>query len=505
MTVKQRICLLVVFLLLLAGRLCIAGEGYLEDPDELLYLWIHMHAAGLVHWSTWVECMIHMQGQPPEIAIRLLEYLSTTGIAAMMHRSMMHADVLYFIGLYNIIISLLILFVFFRILVRLGFSFGLALTGVVLLGTLFNYNLHTRHILPYDHAFLCQIVTLYLLLRSAVTLRTVLLAGFLSAIGLSTYYGCFIFIFINAGYIVLAYRGTPNRMVRLLGVFMLPFIIVMLSYEWGTRLCGTSYFDFLRYYSGTVTTGGSFDEGLVYIFLYFRLVEHFWGLLLLALFFAGAFLLLWRQSQQPARLVLLLGIIGYLSFGCYVFFFHRMLFSGRVLYIYYPFVIIGVVRVLQAIEARRGSWLLPVVCLLAFIHYGFVIADFREIGYPRAVIYSQHLFEQEPKVKFEYRDEMSSPMHYYQRREFAIDSVGPGALPPGHYRLCNFAFLIDVPDSALRSYSPRQMRQGDSVIFHKLHFESHPAYTLEYCTRYGRDFYLRHQFMIRVVRTGPMP
>ncbi len=502
---RQIFCLLVVFLLLLAGRLCIAGEGYMEDPDELLYLWIHTHAAGLAHWSTWVECMIHMQGQPPEIAIRLLEYLSTTGIASIMHRSMLHPDVLYVIGLYNIAVSLLILFVFFRILLRLRFSFGLALTGTVLLGTLFNYNLHTRHILPYDHALLFQLLALYLLLRESLTFRIVLLAGLLSAIGLTNYYGAFMFIFINAGYIVLSLRATPTRMLQMLAAFVLPFIIVMLSYEWGTRLCGISYFDFLRYYSGTVITGGSFDEGLIYLFLYFRMVEHLWGLLLLLLFFVGVFLLFRRPAGQSVRLVLALGIIGYLSFGCYVFFFHKMLFSGRVLFIYYPFIIIGVVRALQAIQIRHTAWLLAGICCVAFIHYSFVISDFRQIGYPRAVIYSQHLFEKDTKVKFDYSNEMSSPMPYSDRQVFCIDTTGPDALPAGRYTLSNFAFLVDVPDSALRSYTPLQLHQGDSVMFEKLHFQSHPAYTLEYCTSYGRDFYLLHRFAIRVIRSAPHP
>ncbi|MBS1618559.1 MAG: hypothetical protein JST76_08575 [Bacteroidetes bacterium] len=505
MTRRQLFYLLVVFLLLLAGRLCIAGEGYLEDPDELLYLWIHTHAASLSHWSTWVECMIHMQGQPPEIAIRLLEYLSTTSIAAMTHKSMLHADVLYIIGLYNIAVSLFILFIFFRMLLRLRFSFGLALTGTILLGTLFNYNLHIRHILPYDHAFLFQLLSLYLLLGQSVTLRTVLLAGLLSAIGLTNYYGSFMFIFINAGYIVLSGRDAPARMIGKLAVFVLPFIIVMLSYEWGTGLCGVSYFDFLHYYSGTVITGGSFDEGLIYLFLYFHLVEHWWGLLLLLLFFAGAFLLFLRPAGQPVRLVLALGIIGYLSFGCYVVFFHKMLFSGRVLFIYYPFIIIGVMRALQAIQIRHTGRMLAGICLAAFIHYGFVIADFRQIGYPRTVIYSQHLFEKDQKVKFDYRDEMSSPMRYSMRRMFCIDSTGPDILPAGRYTLSNFAFLRDVPDSALRSYAPLQLHEGDSILFEKLHFESHPAYTLEYCTRHGRDFYLQHHFKIRVIRTAAQP
>ncbi len=500
MSKKQIIYLLSVFALLLIGRISIAGTGYLEDTDELLYIWIHLHFADFTHLSTWSHCMFRVQGQPPEILIRLMEYICLLPIAASMGKSMLHPDILYFMGLFNIVVSLLILYVFFRILLKLKFSFEYALTGVVLLGTLFNYNMYTRHILPYDHALLFQLLALNILLGDNVGYRKIMLAGLFSAIGLTNYLGCFMFMFINFGYLLLSNYKMPKVALMKALFFVLPFLILILCYQALTLADEKSYLSFLGEYSDTVNSGGSFDEGLIYVFLYFYLVEKCWGILLLLLSFAGGYLLFLNINFSKARLVLFLGLIAYLTFGVYVYFFHKMLFSGRVLHIYYPFVIIGVLGLLQQQKILKPAYMIAGIVFFAFISYAFVIKDFNRIGYPRNAIYKYGLFEQKGKVHFSYFEEMYSPMHYSDRANFYIDSTGPTILPSGHYAVGNLGFLVDVPDTLYKYYQPWKKADKDSVVFEQLHFESHPAYTLEYCTRLGRNFYLEKKLKIRVVK-----
>lgn len=501
MSKKQLVFFVFVFAVLLVGRLCIAGAGYLEDQDEFLYIWIHANFPGFIHLATWRQCIFRIQGQPPEIAIRLFEYITLLPLSSATGKQMLHPDILYFVGLYNILVSLITLYVFFRILRKLDFSVTVSLTGVLLLGTLFNYNMYTRHILPYENAFLFQLLAFNLLLRDNLRPRTILFAGLLSAIGLTNYMGGFMFIFINGGYLVFANYKDLKVALKIALLFVLPFVGLLLFFEVLVRMEGRSYINFLRGYANTVGTEGSYEEGLTYVFLYFKLVEKWWGLLLLLLSVPGMYMIFSKSRSAKTKRVMLLGIIAYLAFGGTVFFLHKLVFEGRVLHIYYPFIIIGVLGLIQQQKLLPVNRILLPVVFFACLNYCFVIRDFNRIGYPRNAIYKYHLFEEKGKTSFTYYDEISPSINYGDRKGFFIDSVGNHILPSGHYVLKNIAFLVTAPDSLLKSYKPRPMAKTDSVVFEELDYESHPAYTMEYCTRTGRQFYLDHQLKIQVIKT----
>ena len=142
---------------------------------------------------------------------------------------------------------------------------------------------------------------------------------------------------------------------------------------------------------------------------------------------------------------------------------------------------------------------------LAIINYGFVIKDFNNIGYPRQAIYQYHLFEERGKIDFSYYEEIGNSLSYGDRENWYIDSTGPALIPSGHYTLVNFCFFNHYPDSFIHTYQPFEKSSRDSVVFEKMHFQSHPAYTLEYCTRTGRDFFINKQLKIRVIRLGKDP
>jgi|GEM_PF-2300753 len=505
MNKKQGAYFVFTFAVLLIGRLCIAGTGYLEDQDEFLYLWIHEHASSFNHLSTWVQCLFYIQGQPPEMMINLFEHFTLGPIASAMHKSPLHPDVLYFIGLYNIIVSLGILYTFYRILLKINFSPILSMTGTLLLGTLFNSNLYTRHILPYDHALLFQLISMNLLLREDLSMRTILLAGAFSAIGLTNYLGCFMLVFINGGLLVFRYYPNYKSELKKVPLFILPFIFLFIFYELVARFyskdCGNSYWDFLSQYSATVYTEGSPEEGLIYIFKYFYVVEKWWGILLLAVSFLGCYLVFKRGDSVRAKQLIFLAILAYISFGINVVLFRKMNFEGRVLHIYYPFVVAGVLGWIQQQKLLQVNKAAAAFALFACLNYCFVIMDFNHIGYPRNAIYKYHLFEERGKTKFNYFEDLPGAVRYSNRAHYHIDSMGLTTLPSGNYVLQNFCFLPTCNDTLLENYNPYRPGPFDSVIFEELHFESHPAYTMEYCTRPRRPFFIGKQFKIRVIQT----
>lgn len=501
MTTQQKFFFGLVFLSLLIGRLCIAGIGYLDDTDEWLYYWIDLHAGTFNHSSTWVRAIFDMQGQPPEILIRFLQYKSVLPLAHFMHKHPLHPDILYYIGLYNIVASLFLLTVVFRILRKLDFSFEWSLTGVFLLGTLFNYNLHTRHILPYDHALIFQLLAFNFLLRKQPSDKIILIAGLLSAVGITTYYGSFMFVFINAGIIVFRNYEKMSATLRKTFVFILPFLLVYGGYELLTRIHGRSYFDFVTQYSTTVNMG-SYDEGYNYIFRYFFAAEKWSGVILLLMFFGGIALLFKSKNNVLAKQVLLLGIIAYLSYGTMVYFTHKVVFHGRILHPYYLFIIAGVLFFLRWLKEKFPAIpMAKVVSVFAFVNYGFVIVDFNHIGYPREALYKFQLVDNPTSIQFHYYEEMRM-IPYWQMKDWkwGVDFSKGVALSLGSYNVGNLGFVFHYPDSAIRVYPFPKFSDRDSLVFEKLHFQSHPAYAFEYCARNGRNIFISKQLKIRITK-----
>jgi hypothetical protein len=491
-----------VFLILLIGRLLIAGRGYLNDTDELLYLYIIQHhgKVGLIDIRPWVQAVFDMQGQPPEIIIRLFQSFFICIFSKITGSSMTSPGSLLIMGLFNIIVSLLILYIFFKILNRLRFSDIEALTGTFMLGTLVNMNIYTRHILPYDSALLFQFLALYFLLKEDFNYRHVLIAGIFSAVGLTNYFGYFMFVGIQIGFLLFNNYLSVGIFLRRLFTFLLPLVVLVSIYEILTRMySGQSYLKFVLWYTDTINQG-SFKEGLIYIFLYFGLVEKWWGIIVLFLFFCGIYLAYFSKDNRQAKTLLFIAVMAYLTYGSYVFFYEKMVFFGRVLHMYYAFVIIGVLFFIRQQKLIKPTILIGMLMLFALINYCFVIRDLNNIGYPRSIINSEGLYEQGNKVKFSYYNELYAGIEYKNRRQWDIDSLYPPALAQGKYTLVNFAFFKHHPDDFISTYKEYKMKNTDSLIFEKTHFQSHPIYTFEYCDKEGREFFLKKQFKIRVIK-----
>lgn len=494
--------LVFVISILAFGRIAISGVGYLEDPDEMPYAMIHVQSgqSSFSQPGPWVRLMTQMETPPSESALRLAQYRLAVKYAEFIGKPVLHTDALLVPGLFNVLTSLAQLLVFFLILRRLSFSFTASLTGMLLLGTLFNMNSYTRHILPYDHSLLLHLLTMYLLLSPRLTIRHVLLAGTLSAIALTGYPGYFMFAAINGMLLLSNARKQGTSLFSVAACFAAPLVMLVGFYELIAYTEGRSYIGSVHAYSQTIVNG-SFEEGLAYALIYFQRVEGLWGSVILAMALAGTLVtLVRRHGEGHLQTVIGLGLAAYLVFGSLVYFLHMFVFYGRVLHMYYPFVILGVLALVQWV---RPSWKHPVLIVLslaALVNYGHVIADLDKIGYPRTLINVHGICGNDGNAEITHAYEMTPGMDYGQRSRFRVDSVCAPVLLSGRYTLVNGGFLKDYPDDYLESYQPFVPSASDSLLLDRPHFQSHPAYTFEYNTRHGREFFLRHGFRIRLYR-----
>lgn len=498
---KYSVSPFLIFAILLIGRLLIAGTGCLDDTDEFTYFNIIKDYKLLIRLDIerWGKTVFGDDGNPPEIALRLLQTFFVLAYSRLTGAPQLHPESLYIMYLFNIITSLLILFVFYRILLLLEFKHLTSLLGVTLLGTLVNTNIYIRHILPYDSGLLFQLTALAILLSKDITNKKILLAGVFSAIGLTNYVGYFMFVFINHGFLVLNHSKSFKYAIIKSIVFFIPLVLVVLIFEACAQSIGKSYIEYIIWFSTTIYHG-SYSEGLSYIFIYFNLVEKWWGVVLLILFFTGALLAIRSQINEKVKYLLCLSITAYLIYGSYIYFFEKMVFYGRVLHMYYPFIILGVLCFFEQQKLINSKIIAILLIVLSFINYIFIINDLNNIGYPRSYIYSKKLTEEEGKVRISYQNELNCGIDYKERKLMRMENISSSGLDNGEYLLLNFCFFYHYPDDFIETYNKYTIGKNDIVVYEKNHFMSHPAYTFEYCTKQGRDFYLDKQLKLKVIK-----
>lgn len=502
---KGYVSFILVFAILLIARLSIQGKGYLDDTDELPFLVLLDNYDQLIVLNphAWNVLVFDMWSNYVEITIRLVQAAVLKVYADWKSIPASSTEALIVMGMFNVLVSMLISLMFYKILRRLKFKQVDALLGMFLAGTLLNTNLYTRHILPYETSLLFHLISIYLLLVPKLNKRIVLTAGVFCAVGYFNYYGNFLLLFI--AWTLLMYRVWGRYRVKFTYTLLLsiPSVALLFFFEWVSSLSSQSYIAFQFLFSTTIFHG-SLEEGLVYIFKYFSLVETPWGMFLLLLSTMGILYSLFYKEVVPtlASRLFQISVLFYLLYGLQAVLAGKMVFYGRVLHLFYPFMALGVLIMVNVYPKIR--W----ICFTgAFINLFFVVQDLNSIGYPRSITYQLGLFSDLDEYK--YVNELKPVLNYNYRERFidqsfegipeiSLQLIEQNANYAGSHTLLNFAFFFHYPDSFMETYEQFIPKVRQELIFSKPHFMSHPAYTFEYCTMYGRSFFLEKKFKIEV-------
>ncbi len=286
----------------------------------------------------------------------------------------------------------------FNVLVTLGvtcclFALGRLWTGsawfalliAVVYSLLCGANVWIRHLVPYQTSLLFYLLALWLLSSKQESgkqgIARVVIAGLLTALGYSCYPGHYAFVVINA-----AVALTPSQRRTLsVVVFGLCLATVIGVFELLARLGGSSYIQDLKSLSESVTMGYP-KEGYTFVWHYLRDVEGAVGVILFALFWGFVAFVLWRRRVK-VPLVARAAICA--AIGCYLFhasmgvFLGKMVFYGRVLMVYLPFMVGGAVLALIHIRFRTLRRVCVCSLLIASV-YSFVgfASEYSRIVYP---------------------------------------------------------------------------------------------------------------------------
>ena len=375
---------LILFIILLGiFRLWLITSGHRFWPDERRY----MNALRSIKYiadgdfPTALSCLFRAHGRPVYILISMIPagfqtMLSNAGILTANNPHFFDVP-----GMLNVLVSLSLSVLFYHILLILSKNDLQALSGTIIYSLLCNTNLYVRHLLPYDYSLLLFMVALYLILKtktpSGLNNKMAINCGLLSSLAFLTYPGYYSFGIILAA---LIYVSAKNK-IKTVFLYLSSAAAVVILFQTISCFADKTFFANLHKLSSTINQG-SFEEGYVFIFRYMSTVEGLIGYALMALFSFYVIFLLLRDSNK-LKILFLAVVLAYLCHGTLTVVFHKMVFYGRLIHMYVPFVVLGAMLALSHINnqrVRRAAILFMIVLsLISFVNF---VTEYAWLSYP---------------------------------------------------------------------------------------------------------------------------
>lgn len=391
--------LLIVFLAVLAVyRLLLSGSGQRYWPDEARYL----HAMHFVDELSKGDVRAGLKwifGSTFDVAARPgFMFLATIPVLlqGLTHLllGVQPSDTWFYRipAVFNVVVSLGAAILFYRIVLLLSGARTLALLAVVVHGLLVNTNLYLRHLFPYDWALFIFLGALNVILSPEMArVRSryqAIVAGLLTGIGATTYtpYWPIIIIFVVTLIVVQDGRW------RYVSSFVAAILSVIAMWEIVSRLGGFSFVGrFMEamvdaFVITVVDVQGSLG-GPIFLPFYLLKVEGIAGTVLLVLFVC-----FWVGAVKGSYGRIEVALIGtatvvYFVYGMIGTYTHNYIFFfGRILHMYFPFVVFGAILALKIIPQYKLRMSVAVAMILASV-VSFVPTASKAlmIRYPRDV------------------------------------------------------------------------------------------------------------------------
>jgi hypothetical protein len=355
--------------------------------------------------------------------------------------------------------------------------------------------LYIRHILPYELALCCFLVLLLWLVRAERQGRTLGLGatyglGLGAAFVFTVYPGYFL-----APLLLLVVLLNQQKDLRLkprlyqVGAFSGGVLSVLGFFEMLGRLSGYSYLKSCLRLSGTITQG-DFRESFVFLIKYLLEAEGMLGIALFCLVASALVVGLSQVGRAKVRLrvieilhkhALYLGALGaFLAYAALSFFGHKLVFYGRILHLFFPFLVLFAVGFwFRRIRPRAQLLLTVALAGIALCSFGSFAVRYRAVFYPYDLLAQPSADLAQRKVSFRSQTELSDNAdHYLARQHLARNTTGKGEAV-----LLNFGNLYPIVGT---SCNPLPLPPGYRLVFSAPHFLTIPAYGFEGFTPHER-------------------
>lgn len=388
-------------------------------------------------------------------------------------------------SLIQVLASLMISWLVYRLALRYLKSRLLAVTGVIIHGLLVNTNLYLRHIVPYDTALLVYLWFLELVLRHGrkATARALAASGGLVSAFMHTVYPAYYPLTIVLGFLItfLSRKRWWIKGVIFAGSF-LSFLLITEASSWWL---GNSYLATAKFVAGRVVIGSP-QETPIFLYRYLGEIEGTVGKILMILFslFLVHFIVRFKHYHYEFRL-LTIAIVGvYLVHGVSGPLLGKV-YYGRSMHVFFWFVVLGTMMVVQQILPRAWlkytvAFLLVVITLISFSRW---YPKFLALEYPTDVLYNLCQNDCINYVSF-------------VNENYPPDDPGNRVAPTPKWLAVNFGkFFIPVNET---QYSYDTL--GGKLVYQQPHPLNFPAYQFEGHSVEERRRLQQHHYQMKLYR-----
>lgn len=376
------------------AKTTLLGKGYLSLPDEFRYIaaqdCIEFFKKG--EFDAALSQLFEVQGRPGLVIAAIFP----AGVQIVLSNYLMvpynSATAAWVIYAYNIVIYLLILWCLFRISKKLGFTIYQSLLTLIIFTFTLNGFIYLRHTFPYDTSLLCGLLAFNLLLGdSPQSFRSLIFQGLAIAACFLIYPGYFPLVFAFAFCWLFQNRASFGSVdwIKQGLVFSAAFSVPFIFIELVAGMCGKSYFFDAKQLSQTIIEG-SFEEGFSFLLKYLWQVEQGLGLfymlgLIIMLYLIFSKFIYKKTALNRAEWLFVTITIGFIFYASLVFFLHKMVFYGRIIHQFIPFMamfaIYGLFQVIEGEKFRKQLTVaLPVFMLILSIP---AYSQYSGMEYPR--------------------------------------------------------------------------------------------------------------------------
>ncbi|MFN8238700.1 MAG: hypothetical protein U0T77_11075 [Chitinophagales bacterium] len=503
-----------IFLIIcLIYNIFICGKGVMSIPDENIYYESVLAVDALfqkdVHGFS--AHLNSSRGRPGEALFRVPAVVLQGLLYHFKGISPANQDSLKIPVFFNILVNLALLFVLYLLAVLLFQNSNYALLTVILYKLLVNSNIYLRHILPYEKSLLCLLFILYVYFSKKEKRILIYFGlGLLCGISFAIYPGYY-FIPAFIGLIVFTNDLLHQKNIRhffINGTSILSgFISMIAAFELFSNMGGESYLLVSSTLSDTISQG-SFDESLLFPVKYLLEVENIPGIFILTTVIVMCLLLLKEIIKQksmavfvnnPIYWLFIFSLIGMILHGISGTFFHKMVFYGRLMHLYMPFLVIALVYVISQMKSKKLQTILfTVIGTVFLIHFILFTIHYQQLGYPKNMLYS---------MKIDNR-KFSNQQFYYESSDTLFTVMSPNPLnkntnspylPDSNYLLVNCCYYY--PQESASHYKPFTAAGNLLCVADKQHYQTFPAYTFEGYNRMERDNIKKRKYRIQFYKT----
>ncbi len=391
LTKRQKKLLLGVVIVLAVMRLALIPKGHFFMQDELRYRYslafVREMILGNFLQATRQLYEPYLALRPGLVLINLPAAIIQAGLLVIFGLKTETPLSLTIPVVINVLVSLVISWLMFRLAFRWTRSFILGLAAMWSYSLLVNTNLYLRHVLPYDFALMGYLIVLerILLSRSDEVKRHGFGLGIVTGLIYSIYPGFYAFP------IVLTITGLwVNKKVKW---WWLRWWIGGGGLAYGGLLglgaLVNKDFLFLAWqYAKGGQTMGDVNETWLFLWRYLLRVETITGVLVSVLF--GWWWLKFNHAtiKKEVRVVLTSLAAVYLFHSGVAVMLKKMVFYGRLLHMYLPFVVLAAVLAIRTLPKTWQNWLTVLLVSSSLVSWLNWYPRFFNLVYPDDVLWS---------------------------------------------------------------------------------------------------------------------